>query len=88
VDTGDAAELDMEADAEPVETDEDGGLLTKSLTATKWRPRRFVKASPYTLKHLKAAKAAKPADDEKKQLEQHLAWALDRIDELEGKRAN
>lgn len=46
-------DADMEADAPPVELDDDGGLMAKSLSAQKWRPIRFVKATPYTLKHLK-----------------------------------
>ena len=46
-------DADMEADAPPVELDDEGGLMAKSLSAQKWRPIRFVKATPYTLKHLK-----------------------------------
>jgi hypothetical protein len=85
VDTGEAAEMDMEADAEPVETDDDGMIQAKAFAATWWRPRRFVKGTPYTLKHLKGEKKGKPdgGDDAVKLLE----WAMNRIDELEAKRA-
>jgi len=62
VDADDEAEMDvdaeMDADAPPVELDEDGGLMAKSFGATKWRPVRIVKATPYTLKHLKAKRKA------------------------------
>lgn len=75
-------DADMEADAPPMEMDDDGGLMSKSLSAQKWRPLRFVKATPYTLKHLKAKQKQNTPD-----LEKQLAWALDRIEELEAKRA-
>jgi len=76
-------DADMEADAPPVEMDETGGLMAKSFGATKWRPRRFIKASPYTLKQVQKAKTV--GKDETEKL---LEWAMSRIDELEGKRAN
>ena len=51
-----------------VELDDDGGLVSKSLSATRWRPLRaafvtptvFKKAAPWTPEQLKTAKKAQP----------------------------
>lgn len=57
---GDSAE-ESESAEEPAapDTDDDGAIVDKSFGG--FRPRRFVKAAPYTLKHLKhAAKVSEP----------------------------
>jgi len=88
-------ETEMEADPMPVELDDDGGLLSKSLSATRWRPLRaafvtptvFKKAAPWTPEQLKTAKKAHPKPASKDETEKLLEWAMAKIDELEGKRA-
>lgn len=57
---GEEAATDDESEPEPVETDDDGGIVSKAFTG-QYRPARAVfKATPYTAAHLKKAKAAVP----------------------------
>lgn len=93
-DVGDGEEMaETDADPLPVETDDDGMIQAKSLSATRWRPLRaafvapavFKKAAPWTPEQLKTAKKARPVN--KDETEKLLEWAMNRIDELEAKRA-
>ncbi len=73
-----ADDYDTPEEADPVETDDDTGVIESKAFAGRWRPARFVKAgTPYTSAHLR--KKAKPTTDP--ETEKLLDWALNRIEE-------